>query len=72
MIWIIAGIIGIIILIAIAAAKDNTPTHHTTDYEPPSRPQPPAVHWERNHFINQHLHRNDERQARHKRNQTPW
>lgn len=71
MIWIIAFIIVFILLIAAAATRIDSPTHEI-DCEPPSLPHSPAPHWEPNHFIHKRQHRNDERHARHKRNQTPW
>lgn len=71
MIWIIVAIIGIVILLAVAATSDTTPTQEI-DYEPPRRHSKPPVHWDPNHFIHMRQHRNDERHARHKRNQTPW
>lgn len=71
MIWIVIGIIALVVIIAIADTRNNT-TPPTIDYEPPSLPKSPAPHWEPNHFIHKHQHRNDERHARHKRNQTPW
>ena len=38
--------------------------------EPP-RGSKPGSTWERNHFINKHLHRDDKKHERHRRNQYP-
>lgn len=42
----------------------DTAVYHREHRHPESR--------DRKHFINKHLHRNDEKHARHKQNQTPW
>ena len=67
---VILVIIIAVFLIALAS-RDNS-----SGYEAPQQPTPPSHfethHWEKNHFINKHLHRDDEKHARHKRNQTPW
>lgn len=64
-------VIMIAVLLIALASRDNS-----SGYEAPQQPTPPShfehKHWEKNHFINKHLHRDDEKHARHKRNQTPW
>ena len=63
-------IIIVVFLIALASSDNSS------ECEAPQRPTPPSHfesrHWEKNHFINKHLHRDDEKHARHKKNQFPW
>lgn len=65
------GVLVIVILLIALASRSNTPR-----LDEPEQPTPPnhfeSQRWEKNHFINKHLHRDDEKHARHKRNQTPW
>ncbi len=66
-----ASVIIIAALLIVLASRYNS-----SGYEASQQPTPSTYfesqHWEKNHFINKHLHRDDEKHARHKCNQTPW
>lgn len=63
---------AIFVLLIVLASRSNTP--RTDDNSEPPYTQPPRPRKPRDdqYFINSHLHRNDEKHERHKRNQTPW
>lgn len=67
-----AAIVIMIAVLLIALSSRNSFSGNDTpqQWAPPSHFE--SQHWEKNHFINKHLHRDDEKHARHKRNQTPW
>lgn len=71
MIWIVLAA-AVFVLLIVIASRSNVP--RTDDPVETSHPKPPRRREPRDdqYFINQHLHRNDEKHARHKRNQTPW
>lgn len=63
----------VIIVLIIAFAHKNSGSAEPQDFTPPPPVSRPVTkHFEKNHFINQHIHASDERHERHKRNQTPW
>lgn len=45
---------------------------HDDFVEPEVKPYKMNVKFDLNHYTEKHLHRDDEKHARHKRNQTPW
>ena len=69
----VAILIVIIILLLIAVASRGC-VPREDDREPPEElPGEPLHHtWQKNYFINKHLHRDDKAMERHKRNQFPY
>lgn len=64
-------VIGILLLIAVAS-RGSVPRED--DAEPPAELPGKPLHftWEKNYFINKHLHRDDKAMEQHKRNQFPF
>ena len=65
-------IVIVILLLIVVASRDSV--SREDDREPPEElPGEPLHHtWEKNYFINKHLHRDDKVLERHKRNQFPY
>lgn len=65
-------IAAVVLLLIVLASRSNEP--YTEDHQPPvyTDDRPRRDRWEKDHFTQKHLHRNDEKHQRHKRNQTPW
>lgn len=66
-----AAIIIAVVLLLFVASRNSTPREDSTP-----APTPPhhfeSHRWEKDHFIQKHVHRDDAKHDRHKRNQTPW
>lgn len=71
MIYLIIAAVVFVLLIVIASRSNTPRTDDSFDppYTQPPRPRKPR---DDHYFINSYLHRDDERNERHKRNQTPW
>lgn len=63
-------IAGILLLFVIVPSSSTT---REDSIEPPATLMDKPQHqpWEKDHFINKHLHRDDKKHDRHKRNQFP-
>ena len=72
MVVILIVIVIVILLLIAVASRNSVPCED--DIEPPEGlPGEPLHHtWEKNYFINKHLHRDDKAMERHKRNQFPY
>lgn len=64
-------VIAVFVLL-IAAASRTTTSYEESASSPPPSTQNAIESWEKDHFIQKYLHRNDRKHDRHKRNQTPW
>ena len=66
-------VIGMIFLLLIVTASKSAAPREDSAFppDPPQRAYPLKTR-ETDHFINKHLHRNDNKHDRHKRNQYPW
>lgn len=77
--WIVAGFLAfIIVCMCVSNSNRNTEHYESEDYEevqyysvPENRKIDIGINLSDKHFINKHLHRNDEKHERHKRNQWP-
>lgn len=66
-------IIVVVFILLLAIVPGSSKSHMEGQELPDITYNPPRREpREKNHFINSYLHRNDERNERHKRNQTPW
>lgn len=67
-----AAVVVIIVFLLIFFLS-NWRSEPCEDCSPPeiSHGKKPTTTWEKNHFINKHLHRDDEKHERHRRNQFP-
>ncbi len=64
-------VIAVLLLIA-AASRERTPREDDSAPSAELPGEPLHFTWEKNHFINKHLHRDDKTLERHKRNQFPF
>lgn len=68
-----AAAVIILFLVIIAIATRNSEPSDKEEYSPPAPPSGTEHRpIRKDYFIQQHLHRDDKKHARHKRNQTPW
>lgn len=65
-------LIAVILALIVIASKSETPMEDRSFPEAPPPREFPRQTWEKDHFTQKHLHRDDKKHARHKRNQSPW
>lgn len=63
--------ISVFFLLIAVASRNTTPREESTSF--PTQPTQINIQpWEKDHFIQKHIHRDDKKHDRHKKNQTPW
>lgn len=65
-------LIAVVLLLIVIASKCETPMEDRSFLPDPPPREFPRQTWEKDHFTKKHLHRDDKKHDRHKRNQSPW